>query len=358
VILRSLRPSPALVAAIFAAVSLAAPAAAQQVTVTVNGQALYLNPGPIERSGRVFVPLRGIFERLGAGVVYSAGTINATKASTTVSLHIGSTQATVNGQIQYLDVAPFIVGATTYVPLRFIAQSLGANVGYDASTRVVAITMANQMPPPPAPRPPRPPAPPPAPPAAVRLRAQRPAPDSEISDRFAVISAQFSRRVEPNSVRVWLDGANRTMQSGVSSTEFSFKPPAPLAFGSHTVRVAGRAPDGETFDRSWSFVVARPAPQPMRLSIYEPSENAVVGWSFELSGNTVANGRVRVTIGASPSPTGLFNETTTAGPKGNFRLAVSLRPMPGQQTITIRVTATDPATQRSTQTTMRLRLKS
>ena len=131
--------------AAFIVASSPAPALAQQVTVTVNGQPLSLNPGPIERAGRVFVPLRGIFERLGAGVVYSAGTINATKGSTTVSLHIGSTQATVNGQMQYLDVAPFIVGATTYVPLRFIAQSLGANVGYDNSTRVVAIESARAV---------------------------------------------------------------------------------------------------------------------------------------------------------------------------------------------------------------------
>src|SRR5579862_5424112 len=119
-----------------------APAAAQ-VTVVVGGQQLYLNPGPIERNGRVFVPLRGIFERLGATVVYQAGTINATKGSTTVTLHIGSTQALVNGQQQYFDVAPFIVGATTYVPLRFVAQSLGANVGYDSSTRIVATSGFN-----------------------------------------------------------------------------------------------------------------------------------------------------------------------------------------------------------------------
>ena len=112
-------------------------AAAQSVTVNVGGQPLYLNPGPIERAGRVFVPLRSIFERLGASVVYQSGTINATRHGQAISLQIGSTQATVNGQMQYLDVAPFIVGATTYVPLRFVAQSFGSNVGYDSSTQVV-----------------------------------------------------------------------------------------------------------------------------------------------------------------------------------------------------------------------------
>lgn len=349
----------ALMVLIFAAAGVATPAAAQQVTVTVNGQPLALSPGPIERVGRVFVPLRGIFERLGAQVVYSAGTINATKGGTTVSLRIGSTQAIVNGQTQALDVAPFIVGATTYVPLRFIAQSLGANVGYDNSTAVVAITMAHPMPPPPQPRPPRPPPPPPMPPpgGTVRLQAQRPAPDSTTSDRFAVISAEFSRRVDANSIRVWLDGANRTMQSGASSSGFSFKPPAPLDFGSHTVRVAGRTPDGVTFDRSWSFVVRRSGPATVTLTIYQPEKNAAVGRSFTVSGNTVANARVRITAGASPSDTGQFDDSTTAGPKGNFRLTVTLtRPLMGQQTVTVRVRAYDPATQRAGEMTMRLRL--
>ena len=262
-------------------------------------------------------------------------------------------------RFELLDVAPFIIGATTYVPLRFIAQSLGANVGYDNSTRVVAITMQHQpMPPPmppPRPRPPVPP-PPPNPPPSIRLRAQQPAPDSQIADRFAVISAEFSRRVESGSVRVWLDGANRTMQSGVSATGFSYKPPAPLEFGSHTVRVAGRASDGQTFDRSWSFVVGRAAPQPVRLTIYQPAPNTAVGRKFTISGNTVANARVRVTAGASSSGTGLFSGATTAGPRGNFSIDVSLSALMGQQTVTVRITATDPATGRSGETMMRLRL--
>lgn len=340
--------------ALSAAAALAAPAVplpAQQVGVTVNGQPLALSPGPIERMGRVFVPLRGIFERLGAAVVYSAGTINATKGATTVSLHIGSTQATVNGAVQYLDVAPFIVGATTYVPLRFIAQSLGADVGYDNSTRVVAIVTA-QRPAPPAPMPP------PVRPPTLRLRAEQPPRESETRDRFAVISAQFSHNVAPGSVRIWLDGANRTLQSGVSPTGFSYKPPAPLDFGSHTVRVAARASSGAQLDSSWSFAVVRSTPPEMHLTIYQPTQNAPVGRRFSLQGNTVPNGRVRVTAGASPSFTGQFSGTTTAGPKGNFNVPVVLTTLMGQQTVTVRVVVTDPVTSQTTQTTLRLRLNS
>ncbi len=204
-----------------------APVAAQAVSVTVNGQAMYLNPGPIEKAGRVFVPLRGIFEKLGAAVVYSQGTINATKGSTTVSLTIGSTQATVNGQTQTLDVAPFIVGATTYVPLRFVAQSLGAQVGYDNSTRVVAIVGAGgQGPPPGPPRPPRPPPPPyppPNPPSAVYLRNRQPAPDSNTTDRFIVISADFSHRVATPD----RSASGSTVTTSPIAAEFR-RPPSPI----------------------------------------------------------------------------------------------------------------------------------
>ena len=277
-------------------------AAAQSVTVIVGGQPLYLNPGPIERAGRVFVPLRSIFERLGASVVYQSGTINATRHGQAISLQIGSTQATVNGQMQYLDVAPFIIGATTYVPLRFVAQSFGSNVGYDASTRVVAISMphggGNYVPPPVHPIPP--PNPPPV--SIVRLVAQQPAPGANVVNRFVTLSADFSNQVNANSVRVWLDGADITSRCSVSRASVSYRPPAPLAFGGHTMRVAGVDAGGSRFDRSWSFNVsgAAPPPSPIALRAQQPAPGANVANRFapisaEFT-NRVAPGSVRVLL--------------------------------------------------------------
>jgi hypothetical protein len=111
------------------------------VGVTINGNAVDVEPAPITQAGRVFVPLRGVFEQLGASVVYDAGHINATGNGRNISLQIGSTQATVDGQPQTIDVAPFIIGASTYVPLRFISESLGASVDWDDADSIVAITM-------------------------------------------------------------------------------------------------------------------------------------------------------------------------------------------------------------------------
>ena len=112
-----------------------------QVQIQINGQPVNVSPEPIMQDGRVFVPLRGVFESLGASVVYSNGQIDATGNGREISLHIGSTQATVDGSPQTIDVAPFIVGASTYVPLRFVSQALGASVDWDNTNHIVAITM-------------------------------------------------------------------------------------------------------------------------------------------------------------------------------------------------------------------------
>jgi hypothetical protein len=117
-------------------------AANAQVDITINGNGVDVNPSPIVQDGRVFVPLRGVFERLGASVVYNNGQINATRHDRDVSLDIGQTQATVDGQSETIDVAPFIVGESTFVPLRFISQALGASVNWNEGDRTVEIGLS------------------------------------------------------------------------------------------------------------------------------------------------------------------------------------------------------------------------
>ncbi len=112
-----------------------------QVAITINGNGVDVSPSPILQGGRVFVPLRGVFENLGASVVYDNGAINATGNGREISLRIGSTQANVDNTPQTIDVAPFIVGASTYVPLRFVSQALGASVSWNGADRVVEISM-------------------------------------------------------------------------------------------------------------------------------------------------------------------------------------------------------------------------
>ena len=55
-------------------------------------------------------------------------------------MQIGNNVFTVNGEQLTLDVPPQIVGGRTLVPARAVAESFGAQVGWDVTTRTVAIT--------------------------------------------------------------------------------------------------------------------------------------------------------------------------------------------------------------------------
>ncbi|HEY4003444.1 MAG TPA: copper amine oxidase N-terminal domain-containing protein [Candidatus Xenobia bacterium] len=129
---------------------MAVPALAQQpVGVTVNGNPVTFDQPPVMSGGRVLVPLRGVFERLGATVTWNAATrsIVAQTGSTQVDLAVGSTQATVNGQAAAMDSPPILVNARAMVPLRFVSQALGATVNWDANQQRVAILGGTAVPP-------------------------------------------------------------------------------------------------------------------------------------------------------------------------------------------------------------------
>ncbi|HKX19912.1 MAG TPA: copper amine oxidase N-terminal domain-containing protein, partial [bacterium] len=135
-------PMKALAAAVVMSVAagLTSVAAAQTtapyIKVVVDGSPIYLDSPPMLLNGRVLVPLRGVFERLGATVAWDprSQTVLAQRGATSISLTIGSSQAAVNGQAQPIDAPALLVAGHTMVPLRFISQALGAAVGWDAAT--------------------------------------------------------------------------------------------------------------------------------------------------------------------------------------------------------------------------------
>lgn len=112
------------------------------IQVEVNGQMLSFSVPPMQMNGRTMVPLRGIFESLGAQVNWNANSrmITATRDTDEVQLGIGNRQATVNGQVVNLDVPAMILRGSTMVPLRFVSEALGANVQWFEATQTVSIT--------------------------------------------------------------------------------------------------------------------------------------------------------------------------------------------------------------------------
>ena len=122
-----------------AATAYSMPASAATYQVMLNGTNLALSQAPVPRGGRFFVPMRAIFQGLSAGVAYDNGVINATRGSDTVQVKIGSNEAIVDGRQTFLEGAPFIIGSTAMVPLRFVSEALGATVNYDGQSDLIAI---------------------------------------------------------------------------------------------------------------------------------------------------------------------------------------------------------------------------
>lgn len=232
-----------------AVLAVAQPALGQDVAIVVNGGQMQFNQPPVERDGRVFVPLRGVFERLGASVVYDDGTINATGNGRNISLHIGSSQATVNGQPQTLDVAPFIVGSTTLVPLRFIAQALGATVDWNNDTSTVTITgnasynnngYNNDRPNNESRR-------------NMSFHLSNQTPIDAVNGRNPAIHATYSEPVNRGSLRVSVDGRDVTREVYSNASGFDFTPSFALAGGMHQVNVTGTTQAGASFSTGWTF---------------------------------------------------------------------------------------------------------
>jgi hypothetical protein len=302
-----------------------------------------------------------VFENLGASVVYAGGVINASGRGHNISLRIGSQTATVDGQQQTIDVAPFIIGASTYVPLRFVSQALGATVNYDGSNRVVAIniggnTNVSQNPPnqtiTPVPNPN-------AQGGAITLTSVIPGRGASVPSRRPTIEATFSGNVDPNSLRISLDQADVTNGSTRSPRGFTYAPQSPLQAGEHTVRVTGTDANGGSFNRGWRFSSGTSTASAGQITNVRPGNGATVPNQFVISGHTSPGARVTIQVGQSGGRTtigGIIGQilgggnntnsastTVTADANGVFSTSVNV-PAPSGTQLLLAIQATDPQT--------------
>jgi hypothetical protein len=118
------------------------PSPGNAVNVIFNGSPLSFDVPPQMMNGRTMVPLRAIFEAMGAEIEWdnATQTATATKGDTVVILTVGSTTPTVNGQVVPLDQPGVIVGGRTLAPLRFVAEAFGGTVAWDGATQTATIT--------------------------------------------------------------------------------------------------------------------------------------------------------------------------------------------------------------------------
>lgn len=131
--------------------SLSAQVYAANVNVQLNGTNIDFTDANGEKveaqiiNSRTMVPMRKIFELLNANVEWEASTrtVSATKGDISIKLQIDNeiAEITRNGKTEKttLDSKPVIVNNRTLVPLRFISESLGKQVGWDSANSTAII---------------------------------------------------------------------------------------------------------------------------------------------------------------------------------------------------------------------------
>ncbi len=111
------------------------------IAVVIEEKKLTLDVAPQVRNGRTLLPLRAIFENLGATVswIEERGEVVAKRGFTTIRLFVDKKKAYVNEHETNLDAAPITFNKRVLVPTRFVAESLGADVVWDEKKRIVSV---------------------------------------------------------------------------------------------------------------------------------------------------------------------------------------------------------------------------
>jgi len=126
------------------ALSLPLAYADSDIEVMMNGEKLQMEQSPVISEGRTLLPLRNVFEIFGFEVKWdqSSQAITASRGSYRMTMKNGENLARVNGRMQFLDVPSRLINGRVYVPVRFVAETLGAEVTWNPGESRVEISTA------------------------------------------------------------------------------------------------------------------------------------------------------------------------------------------------------------------------
>jgi hypothetical protein len=118
-----------------------------KAAMDVNGMSVAMDAAPVIKNGRTLLPIRALIETLGGKVTWNAKTRTATVVlgERSVVLEVGKSTALVNGKSVPIDasnakVVPEIIGNRTFLPLRFIAESLGLDLAWEPVSQTISFT--------------------------------------------------------------------------------------------------------------------------------------------------------------------------------------------------------------------------
>ena len=109
--------------------------------VVLNNKILGFDVPPIIEDGSTLVPMRFLFEQMGADVEWNSETQTATATldNTVVTFSIDNINAEVNKTSATMDVPARLINGKTMVPLRFLSENMGYTVEWDADSRTAII---------------------------------------------------------------------------------------------------------------------------------------------------------------------------------------------------------------------------
>lgn len=113
----------------------------EQVIVFAHGEKLSFDVPPQIIRARTLMPIRAVAEKLGADVNWNpkTRTITIRKDDKVIILVVDKPSAEINGKEVKLDVPPQVIGNRTMLPIRFVSENLGANVTYIGEAQTVVI---------------------------------------------------------------------------------------------------------------------------------------------------------------------------------------------------------------------------
>lgn len=247
---------------------------------------------PVIVAGRTLVPIRAVIEAFGGSTVWESSTRKVTVmlGEDSLGLWIGKSQASLNGTALAINsansaVVPVITNGRTMLPLRFVAESLGIDVQYEGTSKMITLTYTVDTTPPPL--------------SAPMLVS--PADGMEFVNELPKLSWLPPTGRDASRVQILSSGVEVHLKSSLMGADYAI-PAGVLADGTYTWRVSVHNEGGWgpwSGGRTFRIVSVDPPAAPVLAA---PDNNAVVDASaVVLTWTSVPDAstyRIRVLLGA------------------------------------------------------------
>jgi hypothetical protein len=248
---------------------------------------------PVIVEGRTLVPIRAVIEAFDGSVAWDATErkVTVTLGENVLDLWIGKSAASLNGTSLPVDAAnpriiPVIMSGRTMLPLRFVAESLGIDVQYEATTKMITLTyVVNTTPP--APSPPL---------------LLSPTDGSKFMNELPKLSWLLATGTDASRLQILSSGVEVYTKSNLTGSDY-IVPAGVLADGTYTWRVSVHNEGGwGPWSVPRSFTLSSPI-VPLAPSLVSPTNHATVtaepvtlAWTAVSSASAY---RVRVLFGTA-----------------------------------------------------------